>query len=251
MSRSRHKPKRDTSPRPAWEQPPPPEVLALLDRFPAASGRVLALRHAILFAVSGIALWGIVAKGWTATPLLAYFAAEIALVTVLNFACIAVLPVALTEQDRTVVKAWAWFAWVALLVAIGYGSVEGFAGMRDALAGGARDLGAWLREQQLAWPLACMVAVHVVDLGADIVFWRGKGGPFRYWTGVTVMFRLWFVLAIGAFVALLAYGALQDMEATSRTATIVWLVFLGADLFATWLPIALRRKVQREAHLER
>lgn len=241
----RHKPQRDTSRLPAWEQPPPPEVLALIERFPAAPGKVLAFRHAMLFAVSGIALWGILARGWTATPLLAYFGAELALVMLLNFACIAVLPVALTEQDRGIVKGWAWFASVALVVALAYGSVEGFAGMRDAIVEGAGALRDWLVRERLAWPLVAMVGVHLVDLAADIAFWRARGGKFHYWAGISFLFRMFFCLAFGLFLGFFAWLSTQGMDAARRWAFIVWLVFLGADLFATWVPIWLTRAAQR------
>lgn len=224
-------------------------MLALLERFPAGSNGVLALRHVALFAVSGIALWGILARDWTAAPLLAYFGAELALVMLLNFACIALLPVALNHNDRTIVKGWAWFASVVLLVAIAYASVEGWPALRDPLVARARDTVQWLRREHLLWPLAGMAGVHLVDLAGDIGFWLKRGGKFQYWAGVAFLFRLWFCLAIGLFVAFFGWLLTQGMEAQRQAAVIVWLVFLGADLFATWLPVWLRNKAVRQGHL--
>jgi hypothetical protein len=228
--RSRPRPARVV---PAWEQPPPPEVLALIERFPAGSNGVLALRHVALFAVSGI-----LARDWGAAPLLAYFGAELALVMLLNFACIAILPVALTDHDRTIVKGWAWFASVALLVAFAYASVEGWATLRDPIVTRTRDLAAWLRREHLLWPLA-----------GDIGFWLRRGGRFHYWAGVAFLFRLWFCLAVGLFVAFFGWMLTQGMEAKRQAAVIVWLVFLGADLFATWVPVWLRNKAVPQGHL--
>lgn len=234
---------------PKWEQPPPPEVLALIERFPAGRPGVIVLRHVMLFAVSGIALWGILAKGWTAAPLLAYFGAELALVMILNFICIATLPVALNNQDRTIVKGWIWFASVVLLVTIAYASVEGFAAVRDPLLEGTRDLRDWFVAAGLMWPLIAMVAVHLLDLGADIAFWRARGGPFHYWAGISFLFRMFFCLSFGLFVAFFGWMMAQGLDAPRRTAFIVWLVFLGADLFATWIPVLLRRKAVKQGHM--
>lgn len=222
----------------------------MIERYPRAANGVLAFRHAVLFAVSGIALWGILAKDWGAAPLLAYFGAELALVMALNFACIAVMPVAMTDNDRTVVKGWAWFAGVALLVTLAYAASEGVAAVRDPLLAGARALGEWLVRERLAWPLVAMVAVHGLDLAADIAFWRARGGKFHYWAGISFVLRMWFCLAIGGFLAFFAWMFTQGMDAARRTAFIVWLVFLGADLFATWVPIWLRNKAVRQGHLK-
>jgi hypothetical protein len=238
----------ETDPAKPWEGPPPPEVLALLERFPMPTRNELAMRHAMLLGVALIALYGVLALGWSASAIAVFFLAEVATIWLLNWLTLALLPVALRDEDRRVVRAWIWFACVALAMLGVWLAVEGRPGwdtLRDGAAARLRAAWEWLGAQGLRWSIAGVVLVHVFDLAFDIAHWRRRGGEFRYWSGITFLFRLWFCLSIGLFVAFFGWLTTQAMERRTAAAFVLWLVFVLSDLFATWMPIWLRRKAER------
>lgn len=248
-SKPRPAPRPRHDPAKPWEGPPPPEVLALIERFPMPSRNELVVRHAMLLGVALIALYGVLALDWSASAIAVFFLAEVGVIWLLNWLTIALLPVALRDEDRRVVRAWAWFASVALAMLGLWLAVEGRAGWEQLRGGIASQAGAawrWLGDNGLRLPIAGVAVVHLLDLSLDVVHWRRRGGEFRYWSGVTFLFRLWFCLSLGLFVAFFGWLSTQGLDRGTAWAFVLWLVFVLSDLFAMWMPIWLRRKAERQ-----
>ena len=228
--------------------PPPANIAALLQRFPKQTPAQLFARVAVAVAVAVLGLWGILAANWDVAAVLVFFAIEFATVIVLNWLAIAFLPMHLEAGDRTVIKGWAWLAGVVAVGLVAYSVIEGEAGRRvlfDWVRHAAGDGHEFLVARGMLLSAVVLVLVHVSGLGFDIAYWRRQGGAFRYWSGTVFVMRMWFVLAFGLFFWF--FGFVAGLNDDRRGAVILlWVLFVAADLFALWLPIAVRRKVERE-----
>ena len=243
-NRGRNKPRpKATTPDAA---PRDANVQALLERFPKQSPAQLGAHVGVIVAVAALGLWGIFAARWNVTALLVFFAIEFVTIWALNWLAIALLPTHLEDNDRGVIKGWLWFAGVVAVGLVAYGVIEGAAGMialRDWLFDGARGVREYLAQRRMLIPAAALVLIHLAGLLTDIAYWRQRGGAFRYWSATVFVMRLWFVIAAG--IVLFVAAALTELDWKGRTAVVLlWALLLAADLFALWLPVAVRRKAE-------
>lgn len=219
-------------------------IEALLQRFPKQSPAQLAAHVAVLVAVAALGLWGIFAASWNATTLLVFFAIEFAAIWALNWLAIALLPTHLEDNDRGVIKGWLWFAGVVAIGLVAYGVSEGATGiaaLREWLVQRAGGFHAYLAAHRMLVPAGALVLIHLAGLLTDIGYWRQRGGAFRYWSATVFVMRLWFVVAAGIF--LFVAAAVTELDWAGRTAVVLlWALLLAADLFALWLPVAIRRR---------
>ncbi|MEO6066256.1 MAG: hypothetical protein ABIP49_10815 [Lysobacterales bacterium] len=226
----------------------PANLAALLERFPKQSSSQLAAHLAVLVAVSALGLWGILAAEWSVGAVLAFLGIEIATIWLLNWLAIALLPMHLESNDRSAIKGWLWFGGVLLIGLLAYVAIEGEAGasvLRDSLQHRLGKAYAYLATRNMLWPAAGLVLTHLAGLLTDIGYWRKRGGAFRYWSASVFVMRLMFVMAVGGL--LFAFGAITGVLGGGRgTVVLVWALLVAADLFAFWMPIALRRKAERD-----
>lgn len=226
---------------------PDANVLAMLERFPKQTTQQIAVHASVLVMVAALGLWGIVAAGWDVTALVVFFAVEFATIWLLNWLAIALLPTHLEAADRSVIHGWLWFGGVVLIGFVAYALSMGEAGLlalRERLFNSAHDAHAFLVARKMLIPVVALVLIHLAGLLTDIADWRGRGGAFRFWSATVFVMRLWFVIAAG--IALLAIAATSGVDYRSRTAVVLaWALLLAADLFALWVPIAVRRKADR------
>ena len=242
-NRGRNKPR----PKPvaaADAAPKDANVQALLERFPKQSPVQLGAHVGVVVAVAALGLWGIFAARWNATALLVFFAVEFVTIWALNWLAIALLPTHLEDSDRGVIKGWLWFAGVVAIGLVAYGVIEGAAGLSrlgDALRVRARGVLEFLEARRMLVPAAALVLIHLAGLLVDIGYWRQRGGAFRYWSAIVFVLRLWFVIVAGTFLAVAA--AVTGLDWGGRTMVVLlWGLLLAAELFALWMPVAVRRK---------
>jgi hypothetical protein len=213
----------------------------MLERVPPPNVLSIGLRAAGLVFVFGLSWRAIHFRGATAGSLLLPIAAELVAGAVIGIA-LGLVVVREREYRRQVVSSlWFWCVLIAVAFAWQWYTAD-HAGivLQEQLGRALGDWRAYVVGHGMHWPMLAAVVSLVFATFSDVAAYRRRGPPFVYLASLNLGLRLMVVFVL-CFWLMFAFDSNRRQRAE-----VMWFVLLAAEIFATWAPWAVQKKIRAQ-----